>query len=598
MNSRGIKVFAWLTLAGFVVAAGSQARLQVFRRDAVLDLGEKSGRFLVKRVEPARRGAILSADNRPLAQDASAREFGPIFDDVPFSRTFFMELSEASGIPASEMLQLKASGVRTTFWREPLTESKAKRVEDVKIRWRADGVSLRRVAERDYPLGIAAAGVVGALRDGKPITGIEVSKSKTLEGHDGLTIGLTDSKGKFLPMRIDPRTKTRVDGEDVVLTLDSRLQLVATQALKEAVESNNADQGAVVILNPKTGDILAMANWPSYDPARLGRPTGSKERFTDFNPNYMAALEPGSTFKILTLALALEKGVVNSTDVVQCGGSLQVWSNRSVRCDLHGGTRAHGTVDLEKAISKSCNVSAATWALRVGSPDFIEFLNRSGLMRKTQLGLPLEASGQFVRDEYAKGLQLATFGFGQSMTCTPVGLASVFSALGNGGVRMEPRLIAKVGGRDTKEREAGRLFSKETADQVLGYMESVIESDSGTGKSLRIPGYRLAGKTGTAQKINRSTGTVEGGGYVSNFVGLVPAQNPQALILVMIDNPKAGKYYGASVAGPVFVESAQAVVRLLGIPPTPGKDVVPSPKASPSPDIEIRSTKQQGGASN
>lgn len=121
-------------------------------------------------------------------------------------------------------------------------------------------------------------------------------------------------------------------------------------------------------------------------------------------------------------------------------------------------------------------------------------------MRKTQLGLPLEASGQFVRDEYAKGLQLATFGFGQSMTCTPVGLASVFSALGNGGVRMEPRLIAKVGGRDTKEREAGRLFSKETADQVLGYMESVIESDSGTGKSLRIPGYRLAGKTGTAQK--------------------------------------------------------------------------------------------------
>ncbi|MCZ7580523.1 MAG: hypothetical protein M5U21_06850 [Fimbriimonadaceae bacterium] len=142
MNSRGIKVFAWLTLAGFVVAAGSQARLQVFRRDAVLDLGEKSGRFLVKRVEPARRGAILSADNRPLAQDASAREFGLIFDDVPFSRTFFMELSEASGIPASEMLQLKASGVRTTFWREPLTESKAKRVEDVKIRWRADGVSL------------------------------------------------------------------------------------------------------------------------------------------------------------------------------------------------------------------------------------------------------------------------------------------------------------------------------------------------------------------------------------------------------------------------------------------------------------------------
>jgi cell division protein FtsI/penicillin-binding protein 2 len=196
----------------------------------------------------------------------------------------------------------------------------------------------------------------------------------------------------------------------------------------------------------------------------------------------------------------------------------------------------------------------------------IDFLEQLGLLEKTNIGLPGEVSGLFRRNEYAKELQLATLGFGQSLTCTPLALTSAFSILGNRGIRMQPRLVKRVGDREFPIREAGRVISEEAADQVALAMESVIESDAGTGKTLRIPGYRLGGKTGTAEKVG-----TERKGYVSNFIGYVPAQEPKAVILVMVNNPKAGGYYGSTVAGPVFVEVAKSVIRRFNIPPSEPK---------------------------
>lgn len=578
------KVRAWspyLIGGAFALAGLSQARVQVFAREDILDLGEKSGRYLIRSVDPARRGPILSSDGRPLAQNEDSCEFGLIFDKLPDSDAFFMELSAACGVPAAEMRRLKDSGQKTMFWPEPLSRDQMRAVQAVRTNWRADGISVGPSRKRGFSLGEAAAGLIGYFRNGEPQAGIELSQNKTLSGTNGVTIGVTDRTGAFLPMRLDSRSKARQDGESLTLTIDSSMQLAAANAIRQAVESNHADRGVAIAMDPKTGDILAMANWPSLDPDRVGEPVGKQKVMTDLNPNYMIALEPGSTFKVLTLGLGLDAGVVTPGETFFCKGALDPISGYSVKCDKHHGSRAHGLLHPVDAISRSCNVCAATWALRVGYERYTRFLDESGLMEKSDIGVPLEANGHYKRDEYAKRLQLATMGFGQSMTCTPLGLMSAFSSLANDGVRMKPRLIKAIGDKQQPIEEAGRLFTSKTSKTVLGFMEAVIDSNRGTGKTLRIPGYRLGGKTGTAQKIGKGST-----GYVSNFVGMVPANDPKVVILVMVDHPKGNKYYGADVAGPVFTDMARATIRRYGIQPSAKPTgAAPSSEASAQPKI-------------
>jgi cell division protein FtsI/penicillin-binding protein 2 len=308
-----------------------------------------------------------------------------------------------------------------------------------------------------------------------------------------------------------------------------------------------------------------MANWPSFVPG--GAPQG-RARTSEFNPAYMGVYEPGSMFKVLTLAKALDSGAVDQGFSLYCSGELALNQYWRVRCDLHNGTRAHGSMNLEEAIARSCNVCAATWALRVGYGGMVEYLERLGLLAKPGLGLPQEQAGMFNRDEYAKRLQIATLGFGQSLNSTPLSLAAAFAALANDGVRMPPRLIDKVGAKAEPLSKGTPVVSPPAAGRVMRLMESVFYGEHGTGKDLRIPGYRLAGKTGTAQKTNQQTRRVGGGGYVSGFVGYVPAKDPRVTVLVMIDNPRAGGYYGALVAGPVFVDLARAAIRHFNLPPT------------------------------
>jgi cell division protein FtsI (penicillin-binding protein 3) len=558
--------------AMFVCAVMSQAYVQLVNRGNILARAKATDKFVISRVEFAKRGAILTSDGKPLAQDDDTYEFNVQFSRVPRTDAFFMALGEASGIPASELAQLAASGVNGQTWRKQMSSAQARDIQAVKMQWRADGVSIRRTDKRAYPLGPAAAGFVGYMREAGPVAGLELSMNKVLGGVNGLTVGLVDRVGAFLPTRLDPDTKQKKDGENVTLTIDSNLQQEAMAALKIGVESNNADQGVAIVMDPHTGDILAMANWPSFNPNDSGQGIEPKQQ-TDYNPAYMSALEPGSTFKILTLAKALDVGVVKPTDHFYCRGSLVVWAGRSISCAAHGGSSAHGDLTPESAIARSCNVWAATWAQLIGYQAFVKYIEDLGLLSKSHLGVPLETKGLFNYDEYAKPLQLATLGFGQSVSCTPIGLASAFSMIGNGGRRPTARLIKKIGSEERPLGDQPQLVSKETADRVLGYMESVFTSEHGTGHSLQIPGYSLAGKTGTAQRVRK----VGGGGYVANFVGFVPAQNPRAMILVMVDNPKAGKYYGGSVAGPVFRDIAKAVIRRYAIPPS--TQTPPPPRA-------------------
>lgn len=564
-NSIDNKRLSGLTWAGIAMFAGaglSQARVQVLDRAEIIEKATKTDRFLKSEVELARRGGILDREGRPLAQDADTRFLTVQFSKTPKSPAFYVDLAAATGIPATEFATLAMSAKAPVDWKEPLSSAQAEAVRDVRRRWRADGVGLRGSGGRLYPLGEAASGIIGAMAEKRAFSGVELGFNKTLSGTNGKKVGIVDREGNYLPMRLDQQTMRRTDGATLTLTIDAELQQAAAEAVKQAVDANKADQGVAIVMDPKTGDILAMANWPSFDP---NRPIEVKKgsRTPEFNGAYMAALEPGSTFKVLTLAKALDEGVVQPDDTYYCKGSIQI-RNRNIGCDREHG--AHGLLDPETAIARSCNLAAANWARKVGHDDFVKYMEALGLMEKPGLGLPQESRGLYNYNDYTKDVQLATNGFGQSMNYTPLALCAAFSMLGNDGKRVRPRLIAKIGETEEKVEEGSQVVAPETAHEILHMMRAVFESPRGTAKTLRIPGYSLGGKTGTAQKKNFTTGDMKGGGYVSNFVGFIPAEQPKAVIMVMIDHPKAGMYYGGSVAGPVFKRIAQNVIRKMRIP--------------------------------
>lgn len=538
----------------------SQVKLQVFEKQKTIDLANDVRKYEVTKTFRAQRGTIQTADGKPLAQDAKQWQLQVDLGKVPHTPGFAIALSEASGIPAHEFMDVLKGG---RDWSVHLSERQMEKVAQVKKDFDAAGVTLIELSAREYPLGSLASGLVGRVHQSGKVGenlqrfGLESSLNNLLEGTNGKQSGLQDKNGEFLPMRSDAPEVTKQDGASVVTTLDSEIQSAATLAVRRAVEKNHATSGVAIVTDPKTGDVLAVASWPVADPAEAGL-----SALDGKNPAYTGLLEPGSAFKILTLAKGISDGTVSEGQITNCTGEMVIGTKGiRIRCDEHHGNRAHGAVDPALAIAKSCNVAAATWSRSVGGDAFFDYLRDLGLQSPTGLGLYGEVRSRAKKDIGNPTLQLANLGFGQAMSVTPIALAGAFGTVANGGVRIPLRLVKSVNGKERPVREGSRVLSKEACDYTLECMERVMSS-VGTGKSLQIPGYRIGGKTGTAQKFSKG----ENRGYVSNFVGMIPARDPKAVVLVMIDDPKAGKIYGADVAGPVFVDVAKSVIRRLNVP--------------------------------
>lgn len=561
--SRAVKKKFNVAPVGMLILFGgtalSQVKLQVFEKQKTIDLANDVRKYEVTKTTRARRGTIQTADGKPLAQDAKRWRLQLDLGKIPHTPGFAVALAEASGIPAHEFSDTRKGG---RDWAISLTEYQMSKVAQVKKDFDATGVTLVELSARNYPFGTLASGLVGRQhmsgKDGENIQrfGLESSLNQILAGTDGKQTGLQDKSGEFLPMRSESPEVTKRDGAKVVTTIDSEIQESANLAVRRAVEKNLATSGTAIVTNPKTGDVLAVASWPVVDPEEQGlSPIDGK------NPAYTNLLEPGSTFKILTLTKAISDGTISEGQITNCTGQLMIGTRARIRCDEHHGNRAHGSVDPALAIAKSCNVAAATWSRTIGVDGFFDYLKDLGLQSQTGLDLQGEIRSRAIRDIGNPGLQLANLGFGQAMSVTPIALAGAFGAIGNDGKRIPLRLVKSVNGLERPIRQGEQILSKQSCDYTLECMERVMSS-IGTGSTLRIPGYRIGGKTGTAQKFSKG----ENRGYVSNFVGMLPARNPQALILVMIDDPKAGRIYGADVAGPVFKDVAKTVITRLNIP--------------------------------
>ena len=435
------------------------------------------------------------------------------------------------------------------------------------------GISLVERAERSYPSRNEAVHVTGFLvpdAKGNPVgmSGLERSLDDVLDGTDGHFRAEVDARGRVIPATEVERIPVS-HGVDARLTLDSTVQHIAETELSKCTDKHKPLGATAIVLDPKTGDVLAMVSYPDFDP--ISR-KGLKQNPEALMNRAISLYEPGSTLKVVTVAAALEEKLVTPSTILNCSGTFQI-GRRSVKCATHGGSRAHGPVSMKRLVEDSCNVASAQLGIKLGMERLNDHLTRFGLLEQSGIGLPYEMRGRlgFGADALAGGnTKAARVAFGQAVMVTPLGLAAAYGAIANGGELHRPRLIQDYldsSGRILRQEKPAsprRAVSAETAALVRSYMEAVVTD--GTGKVAKVPGYTVGGKTGTAQKVVKGHKGYAGGKYVASFIGFLPARNPQAVIAVVVDEPK-GAYYGAQVAAPVFQRIAQRLMWYWKVPP-------------------------------
>ncbi len=486
-----------------------------------------------------------------------------------------------------EVLELSEENVRKRVEKvssiERIKANVEKETADYLRSFELDGVMVDEDYKRYYPFGSLASRVIGFTGgDNQGIIGLEVKYDSMLSGIPGKILTLTTAHGTEIPNAAENRQEP-VAGNSLTISLDVNIQRYAEQAALKVLEAKNANHVSMILMNPQNGEIYAMANVPEFDlnaPYTLNEEYAAKATETELssegkntllnqmwrNPCISDTYEPGSTFKIITATAAFENKVVSLTDRFYCPGH-KVVEDRTIHCHKVAG---HGSESFVDGIKNSCNPVFMEIGARVGVERLYEVFEKLGLMKKTGIDLPGEASSIMHKTENVKAVELATISFGQSFQITPMQLLSAVSTVINGGNQITPHFA--IYAKNTEENtvktyeydgETG-LVSKETSETMKTLLEAVVHD--GTGKRAYLPGFRIGGKTATSEKLPRSLNQ-----YISSFLGFAPAENPQVIALVLIDEPE-GIYYGGTIAAPVIAEVFDEVLPYLGIEPVYSED--------------------------
>jgi stage V sporulation protein D (sporulation-specific penicillin-binding protein) len=394
-------------------------------------------------------------------------------------------------------------------------------------------------------------------REGEGLDGLEFGLNTALKGEVGTLAAEFDTRGREIPGTVRSR-QPALPGQDTVLTLDSDLQHTVQQSLAAACTKSQAEGGTAIVLDPKTGDILALANYPTYNVNdRSGTAVAAR-----MNRAVAAPYEPGSTLKVITAAAALEEHKVTTSTNFYCPGRMGI-GRRSIGC-AHGDK--HGSESLDDVIKNSCNIATAQMGFKVGKNTLHRYEKLFGFGEKTGSGLPGESRGMLTSPEKWSDIQLANIAFGQGLSVTPLQIAAAYATIANDGVYLQPRIVRGTRDAETEKMtidpvpQGRRVVSPQTALDVRRMLQSVI--DSGTGKLARLEGYTAGGKTGTAQIAENGR---YGGKFVASFIGMAPMTSPRFVVLVAITAPQGG-HYGGVVAGPVFKEIAEKALLSHRIP--------------------------------
>ena len=446
------------------------------------------------------------------------------------------------------------------------------------------GIWIAEDNQRYYPYGNFASYVLGhTSSDSTGVAGIELKYDSVLKGTAGKLIVSTDAAGKEIPQGTEQYYEPST-GNGLVLTIDEVIQHYCEKAAQKAYEENNATKVTIIAMDPKTGDIKAMVKKPDYDPNNpteaiypeyeelLSECEGNAEKTMEAystmwrNTIISDTYEPGSTFKLITSAAGLEEGVVKQDDKFTCSGSVTV-EGQKIKC--WRSYRPHGSETFKQGVQNSCNPVFVEVGRRLGVSKMYDYIEAFGLNKKTGIDLPGEASSIMYNEKDVGPVELATISFGQSISVTPIQLITSVCSIVNDGIRMQPRLVKAYTdnkGNITKEVEpvqVKQVISKETSAQMREIMESVVTD--GGGKIAYLPGYRLGGKTGTAQKV--IDGKYAEGHYVCSFVGMAPADDPQIVVLAIVDEPTGVMAFGSTTAGPIIKEVMNNTLKYLGVEP-------------------------------
>jgi len=560
-GARRLGVTAAVLLAGLLVIAVRLVQLQVVRGD---ELAEQARRQYQSRITlQAERGAVYDRRGQILAGNSVSLSFAvdPTHVEKPrqLARTFARVLGDGS---ADGWLRRITARDRSFVWlRRKVSGEQMAALREVQD----DGLITVKEPLRRYEYGSLAAQVIGAVDvDNHGLNGIERFYDDSLRGADGLLTMQRDARGRRRPdvdlPRVDP-----THGSSLVLTLDIAMQGIVEEELQRGVERCGASSGTAVAVDPRTGEILAMASWPTFDPNHPGSATPEASRIRAITDVY----EPGSTFKAVTACAALEEGVVKADEVIDGEGGVMRVGNHTIR-DEH----PQGLVTMRHAMEVSSNVAFARIASRLAPHRFYKFVRDFGFGIASGVDLPGEVRGDVARPaQYVEGSQ-EFMAHGYGLAVTPLQLVSAYAAIANGGLLMRPHLLLRRLDRDghvieeIAPQQVRQVVSREVADSVRSMLVGVVEQ--GTGGEARVAGLTIAGKTGTAQQLVE--GSYSRHKYNASFVGFFPAEQPRVALLVLMDSPTNG-YYGGQVAAPVFREIARRVAGVaMPDTPSPGAD--------------------------
>lgn len=515
----------------------------------------------------AARGEIIDRNGTVLATNKTVCTISVIHSQIKEPERVIKELSSILGLE-EETVRKRVEKVSSM---ERIKTNVEKEVGDKIRNLELDGVKVDEDFKRYYPFEELASKVLGFTGgDNQGIIGLEVGYENELKGQNGMILTTTDARGIELDGVAEDRIEPRA-GNTLQISLDYNIQMYAQQMAEKVMEEKQAEKVAILLMNPKNGEILAMVNVPEFnlnEPFVLnteGSANLTPEEKQDalnqmwrngcINDTY----EPGSTFKIITSSACLEEGVVKLDDRFHCPGYKMV-EDRKIRCHKVGG---HGSETFVQGIQNSCNPVFIEIGLRLGTDDFYKYFEQFGLMGETGVDLPGEASTIMHKKENVGQVELATMSFGQSFQVTPVQMAATVSSLINGGYRVTPHFGVQVLDAKGKKIETlhegrgKRIVSEETSKTMQKLLESVVSE--GSGKNAYVEGYSIGGKTATSQTLPRSANK-----YISSFIGFAPAQDPQILGMCVIYDPQ-GIYYGGTIAAPVIGDIFENIFPYLGI---------------------------------
>jgi len=504
-----------------------------------------------------KRGAIYDRNMRPLAMSTEVESAFAIPTELGENKALAAHLLSGVLDVPSDVLETKFNSGATFVWvSRKLPPAKSDAVKALNLK----GVYTMKENERFYPKRDMAAHVLGYVDlDEKGQGGIEHQLDKQIGGKGEKILVMADAKQRWF----DGGQAHRDEGANVVLTIDEKIQYVAERELQAGIARTHAIAGTVIIQNPNTGEILALANWPKFNPNSPGevKPEARMDRAVS------AIYEPGSTFKLITLAAALDQNLTRPGEVFDCeNGSVLLAGHR-----IHDHKR-FGMLAVSDILAQSSDVGSIKIALRLGAPKFYEYIRAFGFGQQTGIELPWESKGMLGKLNTWSGISIGAISMGQEIGVTPIQLVTAVSAIANGGYLHKPYIIAEVRkgdqlllSSDAQQPEPRQVLRPETSATIRRLMEGVILSPHGTGKPARLDGWTAAGKTGTAQKIDPNTGRYSHSQYIASFTGFAPISNPAVTILVSLDSP-VGEHEGGQVAAPIFKRVAELVLPYLDVP--------------------------------